>query len=79
MTSSLELLADLPRRGRLVPARDPAGELPPPAGVLAAVAAIAAVQQEVHRRGADRAGHRAADDVASDAGTPTWLMRTASW
>ena len=66
---ALQLLADLPRGGRLVPAHHAGRELPPPERILAAVSAVAPVQQEVHRGRADRAGHRTGGELTTDADT----------
>ena len=51
------LTSELPRRGGFVPAHDVARELPTPEAVLVAVAPVPRVQQEVHRCGAEGAGH----------------------
>jgi hypothetical protein len=59
----------LARSRRLVPARHAGRELPPPEGLLAALAAVTPVLHEVHRGRADRAGHRTDGELTNDAET----------
>src|SRR6185369_15310535 len=64
---ALELLAELAGSGRLAPRRDVARELPVPQPLVAALATVAAVEQQVHRRRAEGPSGCAESGVATDA------------